>query len=244
MDEATGEAGGSGLRVAFDRRLKLEFHGATVTSDAGLLAFRELDDALGLTEMAAEVLADTRTGKSGRHTLLAQIRQAVFGRLAGYEDVNDADRLGRDPAMRWVVGGRAVTEHAGSTSQMGRFETGAMTSAENLPALADLSGRWIDRVQARRARPALVLDIDSSVSPTYGAQEGTAYNGHFACTCYHPLFVFNRDGDLERCALRPGNVHSAHGWRDVLDPVVARYAGWWRRSSGIPASCCRASGSS
>ncbi len=60
-------------------------------------------------------------------------------------------------------------------------------------------------------------------SPTYGDQEGTAYNGHFGCTCYHPLFVFNQFGDLERCALRPGNVHSAHEWRDVLDPVVARY---------------------
>jgi len=214
-----------GLRVAFDRRLKLEFHGATVTSDAGLLAFRELDDALGLTEMAAEVLADTRTGRNGRHSLIAQLRQSVFGRLAGYEDVNDADRLGRDPAMRWIVGGRAVTEHAASTSQMGRFETGAMTSTPNLTALADLSGRWIDRVQTRRRGTALVLDIDSSVSPTYGTQEGTAYNGHFACTCYHPLFVFNQDGDLERCALRPGNVHSAHGWREVLDPVVARYRG-------------------
>src|SRR5437667_5165621 len=214
-----------GLRVAFDRRLKLEFHGATVTSDAGLLAFRELDDALGLTEMAAEVLADTRTGRNGRHSLIAQLRQSVFGRLAGYEDVNDADRLGRDPAMRWIVGGRAVTEHAASASQMGRFETGAMTSTANLTALADLSGRWIDRVQTRRRGTALVLDIDSSVSPTYGTQEGTAYNGHFACTCYHPLFVFNQDGDLEQCALRAGNVHSAHGWRDVLDPVVARYRG-------------------
>jgi len=100
-----------------------------------------------------------------------------------------------------------------------------MTTPTNLTALADLPGRWIDRAQARRGGPALVLDIDSSVSPTYGAQEGTAYNGHFACTCYHPLFVFNQDGDLERCALRPGNVHSAHGWRDVLDPVVSRYRG-------------------
>jgi hypothetical protein len=70
-----------------------------------------------------------------------------------------------------------------------------------------------------------VLDIDSSVSPTYGAQEGTAYNGHFACTSYHPLFVFNQDGDLERCGLRAGNVHSAHGWRDVRDPLVPRYRG-------------------
>jgi hypothetical protein len=225
MGDATGEREREGLRLDFDRRLKLEFHGATVTSDAGLLAFRELDDALGLTALAGDMLVDPRTGKNGRHTLLAQFRQAVFGRLAGYEDVNDADRLGRDPAMRWIVGGRAVAEQAASTSQMGRFETDAMTTGANLTALADLSGRWIDRVQVRRARTALVLDIDSSVSPTYGAQEGTAYNGHFSCTCYPPLFVFNQDGDLERCALRPGNVHSAHGWRDVLDPVVARYRG-------------------
>src|SRR5262245_1973327 len=200
MDDATGEAAGMRLRVAVDRLLKLEFHGATVTSDAGLLAFRELDDALGLTAMAAEVLADPRTRRNGRHSLIAQLRQSVFGRLAGYEDVNDADRLGRDPAMRWIVGGRAVTEHAASTSQMGRFETGAMTATANLTALADLSGHWIDRVQTRRRGTPLVLDIDSSVSPTYGAQEGTAYNGHFECTCYHPLFVFNQDGDLERPA--------------------------------------------
>jgi hypothetical protein len=69
----------------------------------------------------------------------------------------------------------------------------------------------------------IVLDMDSSESPTYGDQEGSAYNGHFGCTCYHPLFVFNQFGDLERCALRPGNVHSAEGWREVLEPVVARY---------------------
>ena len=69
----------------------------------------------------------------------------------------------------------------------------------------------------------IVLDMDSFVSPTHGDQQGTAYNGHFGCTCYHPLFVFNQFGDLERCGLRPGNVHSAHEWRDVLEPVVARY---------------------
>jgi hypothetical protein len=65
--------------------------------------------------------------------------------------------------------------------------------------------------------------MDSSVSPTHGDQEGTAYNGHFGCTCSHPLFLFNHMGDLERCSLRPGNVYSADGWRDVLEPVVERY---------------------
>lgn len=82
---------------------------------------------------------------------------------------------------------------------------------------------WIDRVHDRDPPKRVVLDMDSSVSPTYGDQEGAAYNGRFGCTCYHPLFVFNRFGDLERCALRSGNVHSAHGWRDVLVPVVKRY---------------------
>src|SRR3712207_4982689 len=65
--------------------------------------------------------------------------------------------------------------------------------------------------------------MDSSESPTHGQQEGSAYNGHFGCTCYHPLFLFNQFGDLERCLLRPGNVHTAEGWREVLEPVIARY---------------------
>ena len=96
MADATGETK-EPLRVAFDRRLKLEFHGARITSDGGLLAYRELDDALGLTAMAASALAEGRRGKNIRHRLLGLLRQAVYGRLAGYEDVNDAERLARDP---------------------------------------------------------------------------------------------------------------------------------------------------
>ena len=104
-----------------------------------------------------------------------------------------------------------MAKAAASTSQMGRFETEFLATDQHLATLADLSGRWIDRLHERRPSKTIVLDIDSSVSPTHGNQEGTAYNGHFGCTCYHPLFVFNQFGDLERCALRPGNVHSAHG---------------------------------
>ncbi len=65
--------------------------------------------------------------------------------------------------------------------------------------------------------------MDSSVSPVFGEQESSAYNRHFACACYHPLFLFNQFGDLERCALRPGNVASADDWRSALGPVIARY---------------------
>jgi hypothetical protein len=220
-----GEANKGALRLDFDRRLMLQFRGSTITSDGGLLAYRELDDALSLTDTAADALADARTGKNGRHRLAGLLRQSVFGRLAGYEDVNDAERLCRDPAMRWVVGDRAISGSAASASQMGRFETKWLSRPENLTALADLPGQWIDKVHRRRSSKTIILDMDSSESPTYGEQEGSAYNGHFACTCYHPLFVFNQFGDVERCALRPGNVHSADDWRAVLEPVIARYQG-------------------
>ncbi|MBM3559065.1 MAG: IS1380 family transposase [Alphaproteobacteria bacterium] len=223
MAHPAGESDFDAFRLDFDRRLKVEFHGASVTSDAGLLAYRELDDAFGLTAFAGAMLADGRRGGNTRHLLAGLLRQSVFSRLAGYEDVNDAERLARDPAMRWVIGGHAVVRQAASASQIGRFETDWLTSGGNLAALAKLCGQWIDRIHVRRPPKAIVLDMDSSVSPTYGGQEGSAYNGHFGCTCYHPLFVFNQFGDLERCALRPGNVHSADGWREALEPVVARY---------------------
>ena len=225
MADPTGETDRRALRLDFDRRLMLQFRGSTITSDAGLLAYRELDNALHLTDTAADTLADARTGKNGRHRLAGLLRQSVFGRLAGYEDVNDAERLCRDPAMRWVVGDRAISGSAASASQMGRFETKWLSRPENLTALTDLPGQWIDKVHRRRGLKTIVLDMDSSESPTYGEQEGSAYNGHFGCTCYHPLFVFNQFGDVERCALRPGNVHSADGWRAVLEPVIARYRG-------------------
>src|SRR3954453_4628666 len=123
MADPTGEADKSALRLDFDRGLMLQFRGSAITSDAGLLAYRELDDALYLTDTAADTLADGRTGKNGRYRLAGLLRKAGFGGLAGYEDVNDAERLCRDPAMRWVVGDRAVTGSAASASQMGRFET-------------------------------------------------------------------------------------------------------------------------
>src|SRR5437763_11811604 len=107
MADPTGEADRGALRLDFDRRLRLQFRGSTITSDAGLLAYRELDNTLGLTDTGADTLSDARTGKNGRHRLAGLLRQSVFGRLAGCGDVNDAGRLCRDPAMRWVVGDRA-----------------------------------------------------------------------------------------------------------------------------------------
>jgi len=213
-----GEGETGPLRLHFDRSVKLAFCGSSISSDGGLLLHRELDDAFGLTSLAANLIADPRVGKNGRHHLAGLLRQSIFSRLAGYEDVNDANRLRRDPVMRQLVGGAA------SASAMGRFETVMLTRPENLAALADLPGRWIDAVHDRQPPKVVTLDMDSSESPVHGDQEGSAWNGHFQSKCLHPVFVFNQFGDLERCALRPGNVHSADGWEDVLRPLLARYS--------------------
>jgi len=130
--------------------------------------------------------------------------------------------------MRWVVGGKAAQGCAASPSQMGRFETQWLATKVNLSSLTDLSGHWIDLVHSRRPPRGIVLDMDSGVSPTHGEQETSVWNGHYQSTCYHPLFVFNQFGDLERCALRAGNVQSADGWEGVLKPVILRYRGVWR----------------
>jgi hypothetical protein len=116
MENPTGAGKKPALRVAFDSRLKLEFHGSKVTSDAGLLAYRELDAALGLTDLGENLLNDRRTGKNRQHSMAALMRQSIFSRLAGYEDTNDAERLSVDPTMRQVVGGR-VTEHTAASDQ-------------------------------------------------------------------------------------------------------------------------------
>jgi hypothetical protein len=216
------------LRVSFDSRLKLKFLGNQITTDAGLLAYRELDEALRLTEMADDLFRDSRLGSNKQHRLLPLLRQSIYSRLAGYEDVNDAERLAVDPAMRHVVGGRAAQadKEAASTSGVGRFETETLSTKSNLTALMNLSGEWIDKVHRCKPLKQLILDLGSTVSETYGQQWGTAYNGHFACTCYHPLFLFNQFGDLERAMLRRGNHHSAKFWRRVLLPVIERYRGF------------------
>ena len=218
-----GEAENGALKLQFDGHLRLEFRGAKVTTDAGLLAVRELDGALILTEMAGEMIEDNRTGRNVQHELTCLLRQSIYARLAGYEDVNDHELLLRDPAMRAAVGRKALEGNAASSQTVARFETDILTRENNLEALSNLNHSWVSKAIKSTKTKKIILDMDSSEFPVHGNQEGSAYNGHFCSRCYHPLLVFNQFGDCEGAVLRPGNVHSADNWRNLLEPIVDRY---------------------
>ena len=109
-----GESSDTPLKLQSDRRARLDFRGAAIASDAGLLVCRELDDALGLTETATAALQESRGGRNVQHELVPLLRQSVYSRLAGYEDTNDAERLAQDPAMRVIVARRGPERQAGS----------------------------------------------------------------------------------------------------------------------------------
>ena len=150
MENPTGESTDGVLRLDFDRKSTLQFRGSVVTSDAGLLAYRELDAALGLAVMAGEMLADARTGQNGRHALVGLSRQSVFGRLAEYEDVTTPSVCGMIPRCAGSSAAKRLRVVRPRRAKWARFETRWLTAEKNLSALADLSDQWIDTVHARR----------------------------------------------------------------------------------------------
>ena len=205
------------FQLSFNGLLKIDFQGSRITSDGGLILVRELDQRLGLSELIGEHLTDHRAPNS-RLPLADLSRQSVYSRLAGYEDVNDAERLWQDPTFR-LIGSEKIWERgAALTSRLQSFETELLADEENVAGLAAINRELIGKVEAFDSPQRVVLDMDSTEVPVYGQQEGSAYNGHFESTCYHPLLLFNREGDCLAAKLRPGNVHSADGWEDMLLP--------------------------
>jgi len=215
-----GDAKSGPVRLSFNPQLRVEFRGATVTSDAGLLLLRELDERLGLSALVERHLADPRTGRNRQFPLPDLVRQSIYSRLAGDEDTNDAERLAEDPTFRMLASRERREASVALTSTLHWFETDVLAEERNYQGLTHLNTELVQRAATGTRR--VTLDIDSSESPVHGAQEQSAYNGHFESVCYHPLFVFNQDGDCLAATLRPGNVHSADGWEEVLLPVIDR----------------------
>jgi len=216
-----GEKQNQPFQLSFNGSLKVDFQGSRVTSDGGLILVRELDERLGFGELIEQHLNDRR-GTNTRLPLADLLRQSAYSRLAGYEDMNDAERLSHDPTFR-LIGSEKIWERgAALTSRLQTFETEMLAEEENFAGLARINRDLIARAEAMDSPQRVVLDMDSTEIPVYGEQEQSAYNGHFESTCYHPLLLFSREGDCLAAKLRPGNVHSAEGWAELLLPEIER----------------------
>ena len=192
------------------------------------LAFREFDDALGLTLFRTGLpFRKDRTGRDFLQKLVPLLRKSIYSRLARNRTIPMTLRWAypRTQSLRVIHGIRQGSERKGASNcAMGRFETEFLTQEDIRQALASneypLDGTGDGPHPSAASYPR---DMDSSESPVQGQQVGAAYNGHFECVCYHPLFLFNQFGDCEGAKLRSGNVQSADAWQEVLDPVVERY---------------------
>src|ERR1035437_5420978 len=216
-----GESQNQPFQLLFNSSLKVDFQGSRVTSDGGLILVRELDERLGFSELIEQHLTDSR-GKNTQLPLADLLRQSVYSRVAGYEDMNDAERVSQDPTFR-LIGSEKIGERgAALTSRLQSFETDLLTQEENLAGLAAINRELIGKAETIESPQPVVLDMDSTEIPVYGQQEQSAYNGHFESTCYHPLLLFNREGDCLAAKLRSGNVHSADDWEELLLPEIER----------------------
>jgi len=209
------------IRPEFDRSIMIDFQGAKITSDTGFLLLRAIDERFGILGPIERELEDTRSWVHSDHTQLQMVRQRVYQVAAGYEDCNDADFLRIDPALRLAIG--KGDEAGAGQSRLSRLENEVLGTEAGLTALENALTRSNDALMRRKKKQRLILDVDSTEDPAHGKQENVQFNGHFGKNCFHPLFAFTSEGDCLRAKLRPGNVHSADGVVDFLDPIVKRY---------------------
>jgi len=150
------------------------------------------------------------------------LRQSVYSRIAGYGDVNDAERLSQDRMFRLIGSEKIWDRGAALTSRLQTFETEMLAEEENFGSLARINRELIGKAEALDSPQRVVLDMGSTEIAVHGQQEQSAYNGHFESTCYRPLLLFDREGDRLAAKLRPGNVRSADDWEELLLPEIER----------------------
>jgi hypothetical protein len=217
-----GEKQNQPFQLSFNASLKVDFQGSRVTSDGGLILVRQLDERLGFGELIEQHLTDSRRGKNTQFPFADLLRQSIYSRVAGYEDLNDAERLSQDPTFRLIGSEKIWDRGAALTSRLQSFETDLLAQDENVAGLATINRELLAKAETLESPRRVVLDMDSTEIPVCGQQEQSAYNGHFESTCYHPLLLFNREGDCLAAKLRPGNVHSADDWEELLLPEIER----------------------
>ena len=198
-----------GLSFYQPKAVEVIFDAPQISSDGGALLLRQVDDQLGLSAWLAAAMPEQRQAARTTHDRREQVRQRLYQIALGYEDCNDADRLRADPLLNTVCD-RDPADCAGLSSQptLSRFENAADTATIKR-LLEQFEQRWVEALAADTE--VVVLDIDTTDDPTHGAQQLSFFHGYYDHHIYHPLLIFDGEGQLVSAILRPGNAHAARG---------------------------------
>jgi hypothetical protein len=191
-----GEKQSRPFHFSFNSSLKVGFQGSRITSDAGLLVVRQLDERLGLSQLISDNLKNERRGQNTQLPLPDLLRQSIYSQLAGYEDLNDAERFSQDPAFRLIGSEKIRDRGAALPSRLHWFETQVLTQSANLSGLAAMSRELVAKAEGQDRSSRAVLDMDSTEIPVYGEQEQSAYNKHCASNPLPPAAVVQCWGRL------------------------------------------------
>ncbi|MFB1051486.1 IS1380 family transposase [Paraliobacillus sp. JSM ZJ581] len=206
------------ITLKFNRQIKLSNDGGSLSSNTGEFIYREFDEKIGFTKTIMKHLH--LNDKSLYHLYSNEnlIRQKIYQMIAGYAVDDAADHLTNDPVFTKVVGTDTLTSQPSLSRLYTRFDNGSVGH------LNDANQELLDKAHEYRESKALIIDLDSTHSDTFGDQESVAYNTHYGTVGFHPLVAFDgMTGDFLKAKLRPGNVYTSNGVRDFVEPIIKHY---------------------
>ena len=206
------------LTLDFNRQIKLSNDGGSLSSDTGEFIFREFDEKIGFSKTLARHLHLKDSRAYFVHSNENLFRQKIYQMIAGYSEDDAADHLTNDPVFTQIIGTPALASQPSLSRFFRRFD---QTSIEQLEQANQV---LLDKVHSFRDSKALIFDLDSTHSDTYGQQESAAYNAHYGTIGFHPLVAFDGvTGDFLKAKLRPGNVYTSNGVIEFIQPLIEHY---------------------
>jgi len=206
------------ITLDFNRKIKLSNDGGELSSDTGEFLFREFDEKIGFSKTLSQYLNLKDERRYYVHSNENLLRQKIYQIIAGYTDDDAADQLTRDPVFTQIIGTDALASQPSLSRFFRRFDN------QSIEELNQANQELIDKVHQFRESKAVILDLDSTHSDTYGNQEAAAFNTHYGTVGFHPLVAFDGvTGDFLKAKLRPGNVYTSNGVVDFIQPIIEHY---------------------
>jgi hypothetical protein len=206
------------LTLNFNQKIKLSNDGGALSSDTGEFIFREFDEKIEFSKILAHYLHlkdERRYHLNSNENLL---RQKIYQIIAGYSEDDAADHLTNDPVFTQIIGTDSLASQPSLSRFFRRFDS------QSMDGFNQANQEILDKMHQFRDSKALIVDLDSTHSDTYGNQEASAYNAHYGTVGFHPLVAFDGvTGDFLKAKLRPGNVYTSNGVVDFIQPLIEHY---------------------